>query len=210
MASFGDIAGGAAGGAALGSTFGPVGTALGAVGGGILSLFGGKKKGKKKVSRFDDQQQQLYDQRMQALRGQGPFADIYSFNADKANTNFDKNIAAPATRDWEENKIPAITGNFRGRNLQNSSYLGESLTKSGRDLQEGLNAKRYDYIYSGEEAAKGYKRDTIDKTLNQNTFDYDSSKGGGSVIDQILEAGGQEAGQWFANYLRKKKSGSLS
>lgn len=210
MASFGDIAGGAAGGAALGSTFGPLGTAGGAVLGGIASLFGGKKKGKKKVSRFDDQQQQLYDQRMQALRGQGPFADIYSFDPDKANTNFDKNIARPAYRSYEENIVPKITGNFRGRNLQNSSYLGEALAKSGRDVQEGLDAKRYDYIYSGEENAKATKRDTIDKITNMNTFDYDNSKGGGSVIDQIIEAGGQEAGQWFANYLRKRKSGSLS
>lgn len=210
MASFGDIAGGAAGGAALGSTFGPLGTAGGAVLGGIMSLFGGKKKGKKKVSRFDDQQQQLYDQRMQALRGQGPFADIYSFNADKANTNFDKNVANPAYRSYEENIVPKITGNFRGRNLQNSSYLGEALAKSGRDVQEGLDAKRYDYIYSGEESAKASKRETIDKITNMNTFDYDNSKGGGSIIDQIIEAGGQEAGQWFANYLRKKKSGSIS
>jgi hypothetical protein len=204
---FGNFLGNVAGGAGAGSAAGPWGTALGGVAGAVYSLFsgGGKKKNKKKkLSRFDENQAKLYQQKYDALQGKGPLGDIYSHNPEKANKNFDLNYDAPATRNWLETKVPEITGQYRKNNTFNSSYSGEALARSGRDLQEGLNAKRYDYLYKGEENAKANKRDSIDKLLSMQTFDYDDSKGGGNFIDELIETGGKDAGKWFVDFLKKR------
>lgn len=208
MVDFGNIASGALSGGAAGSTFGPFGTAIGAVGGGILGLFGKKKK-KKKLSTFDDEQQRLYGDYVKGLRGQGEFSDLYNFDAGQANDVFDKTVANPAYRNYQENIIPGITGNFRGKNLQNSSYLGQSLARTGRDVQEGLDAQRSKYIFEGQQNAQNRKGNAINSVLGMNTFDYDNTTGGNkNIIDQVLEAAGPQAGQWFANYLKQSNNKS--
>ncbi len=201
----GNALSGATTGASVGSLFGPVGTGIGALAGGALGLFGSKKKKKKTISTFDPQQQDLYNKYMQGINGQGQFADLYNFNAGAANQNFDANVARPANRNFQENIIPSITGQFRGQNLQNSSYLGESLGKAGRDVQEGLNAQRSNYLYQGEQAANQRRSGGIDKLLNTQTFAQDASRDPGSAIDQILNVAGPAAGEWFADYIKTKR-----
>ena len=201
MANIGGGFAGAASGASLGSAFGPVGTAIGAIGGGILGLFGKKKK-KRKVSRFDPQQQQLYNQQMQALQGQGPLSNLYNYDAEGANQNFDLNVGRPAYRNYQENIIPQITGQYRQNNLMNSSYSGEALARSGRNVQENLDAQRSNMQFLGQQNAQTAKQNAINNMLGGRTHDFEQNQP--SQIDQILQSVGPAAGDWLATYLRSK------
>lgn len=201
---------GAVSGGALGSSFGPIGTGIGAIAGGAAGLFGSKKPKKqkaKRVSTFNPQQQQLYKQYVDSLRGSGPFADLYNYNAEGANQNFDANVSRPANRNFRENIVPQITGQFRSGNIQNSSYTGEALSRAGRDVQENLDAQRSNMQFEGQQNANANKINSINSLLNMQTFAYQrpQEKTPGT-IDQILGAVAPQAGEWFADYLRNKRS----
>lgn len=173
---------------------------------GAAGLFGKKKKKKQKTqSTLDPQQQQLYNDNNNSLYGNGPFSDLYKYDADAANENFDKNYSRPAYRNYQENVIPKITGQFRGGNIMNSTYAGEALARTGRDVQEGLDAKRSDMQFQGQQAALDRKSNAIDKTLGMSTFGYDKTAQNKPVIDQILESVGPDAAKWFSDYLNKTK-----
>src|SRR3569623_1485808 len=196
---------GAVTGAATGSAFGPIGTAAGAVIGGTLGLFGSKKK-KRKPKRFstlDPQQQALYDDYVKTIRGEGPFSDIYNFDSEGANKVFDQTVGRPAYRNFQENVIPGITGQYRSNNLMNSSYSGEALSRAGRDVQENLDAERARYQFEGQQNAKNAKQNAINNILGTQTFAYDKPQANSGGIDAILSKIAPEAGEWFADYLKK-------
>lgn len=183
---------GAASGAISGATTGlgiggPIGGAVGGLVGGISGLFGKKKK-KKKVSSFDKRQQQLNEEQYQSLRGEGPLADLYNYDPEMANQVFDKTVANPAYRKYKEDLAPAITGNFRKNGLENSSYVSESLGKTARDIQEGLDAQRSQYLYGEQNNARNAKRNAVENLQNRSTFAYDKNNEGGFDIDQILKS----------------------
>lgn len=209
MADYGSGAGGAVTGAYVGSTFGPVGTAAGAVIGGAAGLFGKKKRKKKpkKLSTLDPKQQQLYNDYIDSLSGQGPYSDMYQFNPEQAGEVFDKSVARPAYRSYEENVIPKITGQYRSGNIMNSSYSAEALARSGRDVQESLDAERAKAMYQGQQDVYNRRQAAMDKILGTSTFAYqkpEADKPG--MFDQVLNQVGNQAGEWFADYLKKKRA----
>lgn len=199
---FGSGASGAISGAAAGSSFGPIGTAAGGLIGGLTGLFGSKKKKKKRISTLDPQQQGLYNDYVSSIRNQGPFSDLYNFDSEGYNKVFDQNVSRPANRNFQENIIPSITGQFRNNNLMNSSYTGEALSRAGRDVQENLDAQRSANIFQGQQQANSNKQNAINNVMNTQTFAY--QKPNGSSIDQILSTAGPAAGEWFADFLKKK------
>lgn len=166
---------GAISGGVTGSSAGVPGAIIGAVTGGLTGLFGsGKKKKKKKLSTLDPLQQQLNESEFEALHNnKGPLADLYNYNPEQANKVFDETIARYANRDFAENKVPQITGQFRSNSLQNSSYTGEALSRAGRDVQESLNAQRNQYLYGLESQNRAAKRNAIENFQNRTTFDYE-------------------------------------
>jgi hypothetical protein len=191
-ADWGSGASGAASGAATGFS---VGGPAGAVVGGVAGLFGGlwggnKKKKKKKLSTLDKNQQGLHDEQYQAFHGEGPLADLYNYDPEKANAVFDQNIGNPAYRNFSEQIVPKITGAYRSQGLMNSSYSGDALSKAGRDVQENLNAKRSEYMYNQENQAKQNKINSLENYQNRQTFAYDDSpnQGGGNWMDNILNS----------------------
>lgn len=186
--------------------FGALADVAGSVIGGAVKLFGSKKKKKKPktVSTLDPQQQALYNDYIGSIRGEGPFNDLYDFDTQGYNDVFDKTVGRPAYRNFQENIIPGITGQFRSNNLQNSSYAGESLSRAGRDVQENLDAQRSANIFSGQQQAKQNKMNAINNALGMQTFAYEKPQSNTpSIIDQILASAGPAAGQWFADYLKK-------
>lgn len=204
---------GAATGAAIGSAVPVIGTAIGAASGGLIggiaSLFGSKKKKAKKpkpVSTLDPDQTKLYKDYVNSLRNKGPFSDLYNYDSQGANQNFDANVSRPAYRNFQENVIPSITGQFRGGNIQNSSYTGEALSRAGRDVQENLDAQRSNMQFMGQENAQIRKQNAINGILNTNTFDYQQPKTSSSSIDEILNKVGPHAGQWLADYLKTSQN----
>lgn len=200
---FGNALAGGITGAGTGSMFGPIGTGVGGLVGAAAGLFGKKKKKKPKiVSTLDPKQQELYDQHIAGIQGQGPFAGLYNFDADAANTNFDQNVARKAYRGFQENIIPGITGQFRKDNTFNSSYTGEALSRAGRDVQEGLDALRSDFVYRGEQDALNRRADATNSVLNMQTQAYSPRQQTASPIDQILGSLGPDAANWLKDYLK--------
>jgi hypothetical protein len=205
MADFGNAFTGAVTGASAGSSFGVPGALIGGAAGGILGLFGGnnKKPKAKKISTLDKKQQALYQEYVDALHGQGPFADLYGFDAEAANANFENMYSRPAYRQFQENVIPKITGQFRGSNLMNSTYAGESLSRAGRDVQESLDAQRANMIYQGTQDALNRKQNSIDNILRLQTFAYQQpQQGSGNAIDQILGTLAPYAGQMAGDFVK--------
>ncbi len=208
---------GATSGGALGSIIPGLGSAIGAgVGGlvgGIGGLFGKKNKMKKpkKMSTFDPKQQALYKQFISGLSGKGQFSNLYDFDSAGYNDVFDQTVSRPANRNFQENIIPQITGQFRTGNIMNSSYTGNALAREGRNVQENLDALRSQNVFQGQQQAQQNKLGGLQQALGMTTFDYSQpSPRTPSVIDQILGTTGPAAGQWFADFLNKKNTASPS
>ena len=166
-------------------------------GGLATGFFGGKKKMKKR-STFDKPQKQLYGDYVNSIRGQGPFADMYNYDAEGANANFDKNVGRPAYRNFQENIIPGITGQFRSQGIGNSSYTGEALGRAGRNVQESLDAKRSDMQFQGQQNANTNKMNGIQNILGMTTFDYQQPEQ--SPLDKILSSVGPAAAKYATSY----------
>lgn len=204
---------GATAGASIGSVVPVIGTGIGAAAGGlfggIAGLFGNKKKKKKKISTFDENQKRLNDQQHQSILGQGPLADLYNYDPEAANAVFDKNVANPAYRKFKEDLAPKITGQFRNQGLQNSSYVGDALSKTAREVQENLDAQRTSYLYGEQKDARDSKRQAVENLQNRQTFAYDTAAGtnSGFDINTILKSITPEATDHFANYFKPKSAG---
>lgn len=203
---FGGAATGAVSGATTGGAIGgPWGAAAGGFLGGLSGLFGKGKNKKKKISTLDKRQQQLNQQQHESILGKGPLADLYNYDPEQANAVFDKNIANPAYRKFEEELAPKITGQFRSNGLMNSSYAGDALSKLARDVQENLNSERSKYLYGEQKGAQDAKRSAIDSLQNRQTFAYDKSapSGAGFNIDSILKSLPTEAITGLSDYFKK-------
>lgn len=207
-AGAGGAASGAVTGASIGSVIPGVGTGIGAAVGGLIGgvngLFGGKKKKKpKRTSTLDPQQQALYNDYIASIRGEGPMKDLYNFDAQGYNNVFDQTVAKPAYRNFNENIVPGITGQYRSNNLMNSSYSADALGRAGRDVQENLDSQRSANIFSGQQQANQNKQNAIGGLLGTQTFAYNKPQAQTpNIIDQILGTAGPAAGEWFADYLK--------
>lgn len=195
---------GALTGAATGSAFGPIGAAAGGIIGGVAGLFGGGRKKKKKRSSFDKKQQELNAQQHSAVMGEGPLADLYNYDPEAANAVFDKNVANPAYRKFKEDLAPSITGQFRSNGLINSSYAGDALAKVARDIQEGLDAQRSQYLYGEQKDARTAKRSAVEGLQNRQTFAYDTAapSNSGFDINQVLKSITPEMIEGAKNYFK--------
>jgi len=205
-------AGGAASGAAIGSAFGPIGTGVGAVAGGLLGLFGKKKKKPKKLSTLDKTQQGIYNKYAQGLQGQGEFSDLFNFDPEKQRDVFSKMYAQPAYQQFQEEVVPGITGQFRGGNLQNSSYLGGALSKAGTDVQRNLDAQLANMLYQGQQSSVDRRINGINNILNTQTFAYQQpqASAGDNVFGALMNAGGKAAGAYFNNKFAPSAGGGAT
>lgn len=204
-----DLGSGAAGatsgaltGATLGSAVPGLGTAIGAglggVAGGLLGLFGNRRKKPKKVSTFDRSQQDLFKQYIQSLQGQGgQFSDSLNFNPEQTQDFFQKNVAQPSYQNFQENVIPGITGQFRGANLQNSSYLGGALAKAGTDVQRNLDAQLSRMLFEGQNNSLDRRLSALNNILGTQTFAYQKPQQ--SAIDSMLSGFSGAAGKYAGN-----------
>ncbi len=178
----------------------------GAVAGGVLGLFGGLlggRKKKKKRSTLDKRQQMINQQQQQGLMGQGPLADLYNYDPEKANAVFDKTVGRPAYRNFQENIVPGITGSFRKHGLEESGYVTDALGKAGRDVQEGLDAQRSQYLYGQESEAREAKRSAVENYQNRNTQERQDRGEGGFDIASIIKSIPPEAVKGVIDYFKK-------
>lgn len=126
-----------------------------------------------KLDTMDPQQKEIFHQLAMALQGGGgPLADVFGFDPNQVTDLFEKSVAQPAYQQFQENTVPGITGQFRGQNLQNSSYLGGALTKAGTDVQRDLDAQLSSMIYNAQQQALGRKQQGVKDLINTQTFAY--------------------------------------
>jgi len=192
--------GGAGTGAIYGGQFGGgPGAALGGLAGGLLGLFSGGNKKPKKISTMDPTQQGLYKDYASALRGEGgPLADVFApADLDALRQLYQQKYSQPAYQDFQENIIPSITGQFRGQNLQNSSYLGGALSKAGTRVQQGLDSNLAEMLFNAQQSATNRRASGVSNVLGMNTFDY--KKRERSLIDELLSGLAGGAGSLLAN-----------
>lgn len=164
----------------------------------LYSAFGPKKKAKKR-STLDKNQKKLWGEYHKGIMGEGPLADLYNFDADKARNNFEQNISRPAYQKYEENVVPQITGAFRSKGLGNSTYAGQALASSGRDVQNDLNAKLSDYMYNQEQSIYDRKANAINNSFQTQTFAYEKPQGG--PFDSFMQGATGKFGEHAGNYL---------
>lgn len=189
---------GAASGSALGSAIPGIGTAIGALGGGLVGLFSGiGRGGKNKLSTMDKRQRGLYQDYEAGLRGTGQFKDLFGFDPDQTRDTFSQMYAQPAYQQFQEEVIPGITGAFRGRNLQNSSYLGGALAKAGTNVQNNLNAQLAQILQNAQQSSIDRRLSGLRDMLGMQTFAYQKPQQ--SPLDSILGGFSQGAGQFLAN-----------
>ncbi len=198
------VSGGITGAATGFASGGPPGAVIGGIVGLTSGLFKKKKQKKKKpISTLDPQQQQLYNEYISSLRGEGPHASLFNYDSEAANANFEKNVGRPAYRQFEENIIPGITGQFRKANIGQSSYTGEALSRAGRDVQENLDALRSDMQFQGQQQANQNKQNAINQILNmQTTAQQKPGPQQPSTIDQILNTLGPASGDLLADLVK--------
>lgn len=217
MANYTGAATGALSGASTGATIGSVipgigtaiGAGVGALTGGLGGLFGGRKKKKKALSTLDKRQKRLNKLQFQGLTGQGPLADIYNYNPEKANEVFDRTVANPAYRKFKEEIVPTITGQFRQQGLMSSSYAGDALSRLARDVQEGLDARRSEALYNQENASKLARQQALENFQNRQNFAYDKSarQSSGFDIDAILKSITPEMTSQLIGYFKPTGTG---
>lgn len=210
MADFGGGLGGAASGAAVGSAFGPVGAAIGGVAGGLLGLFGRKKKKPKRLSTLNKDQEALMNKYSQGVQGQGPLSGLFDYNPQDTRDVFTKTYAQPAYQQYQENIVPGITGQFRGGNLQNSSYLAGALSKAGVDVQRNLDAQLSNMIYQGQQDSVNRRINAINNILGTQTFAYQKPQqtAGQQAFSSLMDVGGKSAGSYFDRMFNPTPSGA--
>lgn len=190
-----------------GSIGGPWGALIGAGVGFSTGFLGGEKNRSKnsQPSTFDPQQKQLYDQKIQALEGNGgPLADVYGqFNPELMRDYYEKSYANPQYQEFQQRTVPTITGQFRGHNLQNSSYLGEALSRAGTDVQNNLNAQLSKLLYEGEQSSLTRRGNALENILNMQT--HVNERGGPSIFDNLLNSLAEGSGDILADYLKSRK-----
>jgi len=194
---------GAGTGAAIGSGILPgVGTAIGAGIGGLIGLFSSKKKKPKKKSTMDKTQQALYQQYAQGLQGEGQFANLFNFDTEGARKMFKQSYADPAYQQFQEEVVPGITGQFRGGNLQNSSYLGGALAKEGANVQKNLDAQLAQMLYKGQQDSIDRRLNSLNNILGMQTFAYEKPQPNGmdALIGGFANGAGKYAAQKFGDW----------
>jgi len=151
--NWGGGATGALGGGAAGSTFGPIGTAGGAVLGGLAGLFspGEKKEKIRNQSTLRGSQEPLLQQAINAGlnpggSGNGAFGGASNYYNDLlSNDSATMNqLSAPELRQFNEQTIPDISEQFAGMGsggLSSSGFQNAAIG-AGTDLSERLGAIR--------------------------------------------------------------------
>jgi hypothetical protein len=146
---------------------------------------------------MDKRQKGLYKEYHRGLQGEGQFANLFNFDEASAMKNFQTSYANPAMKNWQENMVPGITGSFRGGNLQDSSYLGGALAKSGADIQTDLNAKMADMLYSGNQSAMERRLKGLNDILNMQTFAVEGAQP--NPMDSFSSGMASGIGKYAAN-----------
>ena len=134
-----DIASGASTGATIGSGFGPWGTLAGGIIGGAAGGILGRSRGKKTT--IQKQQQQLIDELLGSLKGEGPYSDLFAASQE----DFEKGFAEPARARFRNVTAPQIQQQYIAGGQQRSTGLQDTLARAGVDMDSLINQHLLQY-----------------------------------------------------------------
>jgi len=192
-------------GALLGGAAGSIIPGLGtAVGSGLGGLFGGALGGifgKKKKTETQTQQQQLIDQLLSSLGGEGPYSSLFSANQ----ADFEKGFAEPARARFQNQTAPQIQQGFIQGGQQRSTGLQDTLTRAGVDMDQLLN----EHFLQFQQGKEQNQLNTIQQLLGHQGTGENQSFGSaaGQGIGGYLSSDnfGQNVGDIFGNIFKQKQ-----
>jgi hypothetical protein len=176
-----DIMGGAATGASIGSVFGPWGTVAGGIIGGAAGGFLGDKG---KPTKRQNQQQELIDQLLASLKGDGAYSDLFNMD-DNA---FQKSYVEPAKAMFKNQIAPQIEQQYIASGQQRGTGMEDSLSRAGVEMDQLLN-QQYAQM---QQAAQERKLNTMNYIL-----------GSGAGQKPALTTG-QAVGQGITGYIQSE------
>jgi len=149
---------GASTGASIGGTIGSlipgVGTAIGTgVGGLIGGAAGGLLGRQNKQTPMQAKQQELIDQLLASLGGEGPYSNL--FNVDE--NAFQKSYVEPMKQKFQSQIAPQIQQSYIASGQQRGTGLDDTLTRAGVDMDQLLNQ----YYAQMQEGAMGRKANAM-------------------------------------------------
>ena len=150
-----DILNSALTGASLGSAIAPgIGTLIGGAGGAIL---GGLFSDRGGPTGRQQQQQQLIDQLLAGVKGEGQFANLFSMD----NASFQKNFADPARNMFKSQIAPQIQQSFIQSGQQRGTGMDDQLLRAGVNMDDMLNQ----YLMQYQQGAQNRQMSGINAIL---------------------------------------------
>lgn len=154
-------------------------------------LFGKKDKAKQ-FQQFNPQQMQGLQQLFQALSGGGgAFQDLFGeFNPEQSSNIFQRGVAEPAMRNFQQRVIPQIMESFGDQG--ESSGLYNSLASAGRDLQSGLGSQQELFMNQSRLQNQGNRMGGLQQLLGAQPNQTYTQQGYAGFLPMLLQqfAGG--------------------
>lgn len=130
--------------------------AIGSIGGGLLSAYGGGQK----ESKMERTKRKLVDKLLASLEsGQGPFADLFNVDEDA----FYKSFVEPAQARFRNQIAPQIQQQFIASGQQRGTGLDDQLLRAGVDLDSMLN----EHMMNFQQGALNRKQNMLGNILGQ-------------------------------------------
>lgn len=163
---------------------------------GFMDFLLGSSPSYDKVSRLTGGQDDLLNNLMMGLQGQGPMAGLFGVDQQ----SFQNSFVDPMMRQFEQRTAPAIQQRFIASGGARGSNVQDTLTRAGADVQGQINQKLAELISQAQNRAM----QGAQLGLGTQAFGFQENPGQTGLIPQLASgiAGGfaQPFGQGIANY----------
>lgn len=162
---------------------------------GVMEFFFGSKDKAKKFKNFTPEQMGLFQEFIQGLSGGGgSFGNMFGeFDPQNASDTFQKGVADPAMRNFQQRVIPSIMQSFADQGA--SSGLNNSLATAGRDLEENLSSQLANFIYQSQMQHNQNRLQGLGLGLQTKAFSPYVQQGYKGILPGFVEEFGKGAGQ---------------
>ena len=171
---------------------------FGALGGAAFNRLNKTRK-PKKVSLLDDRQENILELLNQAAQGQGPFAGLTQTDPEQTAGFFNEAVAQPLINQFNEEILPGITGQFRGKGLGQSTFAGQAAARAGEGLERTLASQlanqQFAQLNQGNQNLMSILNTILDKQTSG--FQQPQLSPLDQMLGQLLNLGTQAAGKAF-------------
>jgi len=163
-------------------------TSLVSAGGAAASGYLASKGQNKSQTKIEKTKQQLVDQLLGSLNGEGPYSKL--FNADQE--TFQKSFVDPAKSLFNNQIAPQIQQNYISSGQQRGSGMQDQLLRAGVDLDQLLNSQYAQF----QQNAENRKTGAINSILGQSNGSPNPTSTGQDVMSAL---GGFGASKGFSD-----------